>query len=209
MKTSCFFRVPILGGAKFVGVISLIIYTFMAVTAYTNVISYQQFLLNILDNGILQAIYGSSKEGMSERLNWRKDADNYFESYGPPGLFGFAILQTSLSFLMLAGIQCNTRGLMMPHIVINTIKSLLEVSLAVFTTVLIIIAYHYNPDGSIISFWFPVALLGLSIMSIYFESVVPIRAYVKMGVTNHTLDPINYDTLKDTSYQNYNGGLYN
>jgi len=208
MKTSCFFRVPILGGAKFVGVISLIIYTFMAVTAYTNVISYQQFLLNILDNGLLQAIYGNDKEGMSERLNWRKDVDNYFESYGPPGIFGYAILQSSLIFLMLAGIQCNTRGLMMPHIVINIIKSLLEVSLAVFTTVLIIIAYHYNPDGSIISFWFPVALLGLSIMSIYFESVVPIRAYVKMGITNHTLDPINYNTLKDTSYQNYNGGLY-
>jgi len=208
MKTSCFFGVPILGGAKFVGFLSLIIYTFIAVTAYTNVITYQQYLINILDNGIFQAIYGDSKEGISERLNWRKDVDNYFESFGPPGIIGYAILQCSLSFLMLAGIQCNARGLMMPHIVINTIKSILEVSLTVSTTILMIIATHYNPDGSIISFWFPAALLGLSITSIYFQLVVPMRAYVKMGTTNHTLDPINYDNLKDTSYQNYNGGLY-
>jgi len=208
MKTNCFYCVPILGGAKFVGLVSLLIYTFMAVTAYTNVITYQQFLLNILDKGIFQAIYGSSEEGMSERLNWRKDVDNYFESYGPPGLIGYALLQSSLSFMLLCGIQCNTRGLMMPHIVLNTIKSILEVSLAVSATVVMIIATYYNPDGSIINFWFPAALLGLSMTSIYFQLVVPIRAYVKMGTKNITVDPINYDTLKDTSYQNYNGGLY-
>merc|ERR1712115_200275 len=198
MKTNCFYCFPILGGAKFVGLISLLIYTFMAVTAYTNVITYQQFSLNILDKGIFQAIYGDDKEGMSERLNWRKDADNYFESYGPYMIIGYALLQSSLSFMLLCGIQCNTRGLLIPHIVLNTIKSILEVSLAVSATVVMIIATYYNPDGSIINFWFPAALLGLSMTSIYF----------KMGIKNYTLDPINYDTLKDTSYQNYNGGLY-
>jgi len=206
MKTSCFFRVPILGGAKFVGLITLLIYTFIAVHAYLHMPIYEHIFLRVLDHPILQAIYGDSKEGMSERLSWRKDADNFFGSYIAFGIFGYSILQTSLSFLMLCGIQCNTRVLMMPHIVINTIKSFLEVTLAMFTMVLMLIATHWY--ASIISFWVPVALLGLSITSIYFQLVVPIRAYVKMGNTNYTVEPINYDTLKDETYQNFKGGLY-
>jgi len=209
MKTSCFFCVPIMGGAKFVALITLLSYTFIAVDLYTDVIKYQQTFLNILDHPILQAIYGDSEEGMTERLNWRKDADYFFGSYVTVGIFGYSIIQVAMSFLMLCGLQCHKRGLLMPHIVINTIKSSLEITLAISITILTIIAVNWY--ANIISFWLPLTLFVLSIANIYFQLEVSLRAYVKMGTTNYNAKPINYGYdygSKDTSYQNFKGELY-
>lgn len=213
MKSSCFYRVPILGGAKFVGIISLLFFAFIAFFTWSEASGYEDSFLNFLDDPILEYTMGDTLKAIIQRRKIIIDAHYYFP-YVNICIFGLAIVQIFVNLLMICGIQCHKRGLMMPSIIINAIYFVIEVILTIYFIVLMLMAVipdriqFGNGPTFIYLIAVPVTSFAFLATSIYFQVIVPLRAYVKMGITEFTADPINYKTLTDTSDQNFEGGLH-
>merc|ERR1712156_297210 len=213
MKSSCLYRVPILGGAKFVGIISLLFFAFIAFFTWSEASGYEDSFLKFLDDPILEYTLGDdTREAVLQRRKIIIDAHYYFP-YVNICIFGLAIVQILVNLLMICGIQCHKRGLIMPSIIINAIYSVIEVTLVIYFIVLMLMAVipdriqFGNGPTFIYLIAVPVTSFAFLATSIYFQLIVPLRAYVKMGITELDADPINYKTLTDTSDQNFKGGL--
>merc|ERR1712156_1289278 len=200
MKSSCFYRVPILGGAKFVGIISLLFFAFIAFFTWSEASGYEDSFLKFLDDPILEYTLGDdTREAVLQRRKIIIDAHYYFP-YINICIFGLAIVQILVNLLM-------------PSIIINAIYSVIEVTLAIYFIVLMLMAVipdriqFGNGPTFIYLIAVPVTSFAFLATSIYFQLIVPLRAYAKMGITELDADPINYKTLTDTSDQNFKGGL--
>merc|ERR1712156_238632 len=222
MKNKCFFCVPILGGAKFVGYVALLI-------SWITLVLTIPYLADI-DENVFNPLKKILSEGYEMLEDALKDAYSIFHTAHhtdspeaqrtmeevkknvPIAILIITLLaglKFILTFLMVCGIKCAKRSLMLPYIIVYGFKALM-----VTLSNIAIVGFSFWLVGiNIGTILLALAIYVVLIASIYFNWIVILEAYKEMGIKGFRYEPASNETMSsDISYRYYDinskRGLY-
>merc|ERR1712156_354029 len=219
MKNKCFFCVPILGGAKFIGYVSLLISWIILVLTIPYLADIDENVFNPLKK-ILSEGYDMLDDALEDAFSTMPETHSHLRQNIMRHMkenIPIAILITTLlaglkfilTFLMVCGIKCDKRSLMLPYIIVYGLKALM-----VTLSNIAIVGFSFWLVGiNMGTILLALAMYVVLIASIYFNWIVILQAYQEMGNQEFRYEPASNETMSsDISYRYYDTsskrGLY-
>jgi len=206
----CCCCIPILGGATTLGLVALVLCAleFVVTIPFLADISINTF--NPL-KGNIEYLYEQIDFALEQVINHtdtqlRETIMKEIRDYTWTAVLCEAIstgVYFSIALMMICGIQCDMRGLMIPYLVIQMIYIILAIVIGVAATVLI---FYFNLIMGIVA---AAVLLILAFLFIYFWAAVQ-KAYIELGNRDYMYSPAPIKPTYNPGHHHNGsgGGLY-
>jgi len=201
----CCCCIPILGGATVIGFIALVLCALEFVVTISYLAGIDVNTFNPIQNN-LQYLYESieyTAKHVTNDTELTKGIMTEVKKYTWQTIMSEAVstgIYFLISLLMVCGIQCDMRGLMIPYMVIQMLYIILAIVIGVAITVLI---FFYNLIMGIVS---AAVVLILSFLFIYFWVAVQ-KAYIELGTRDYMYSPAPIKpTYNPGNHHNGSGG---
>jgi len=183
----CCCCIPILGGATVLGLIALVFCTLEFVVTIPYLADIDKDTFNPL-KGNLEYLYEQIEFGLKAATNETELRNGIMEEVREwtwTTILSEAIstgVYFTISLMMICGIQCDMRGLMIPYMVIQMLYIILAIVIGVGVTVMF---FYFNLIMGIVA---AAVVLILAFLFIYFWVAVQ-KAYIELGNRDYMYSP--------------------
>lgn len=183
----CCCCIPILGGATLIGFIALVLCALEFVVTIPYLAGIDVDTFNPIQNN-LKYMYDQIEYTAKQVTNDTEQTKGIMtevQEYTWKTIMSEAVstgIYFIISLMMICGIQCDMRGLMIPYMVIQMLYIILAIIIGVAVTVLF---FYYNLIMGIVS---AAVVLILSFLFIYFWVAVQ-KAYIELGTRDYMYSP--------------------
>lgn len=200
----CCCCIPILGGATLIGFIALVLCALEFVVTIPYLAGIDVDTFNPIQNN-LKYMYDQIEYTAKQVTNDTEQTEGIMtevQEYTWKTIMSEAVstgIYFIISLMMICGIQCDMRGLMIPYMVIQMLYIILAIIIGVAVTVLF---FYYNLIMGIVS---AAVVLILSFLFIYFWVAVQ-KAYIELGTRDYMYSPAPIKPTYNPGHHNGSGG---